>query len=190
MLLDGGANVDCRPEMLHQFAVMGSVYMEKVMGVKNPRIGLANVGVEAHKGTELYQETYGILKDSALNFIGNVEGRDIPKGICDVVVCDGFTGNLILKTYEGVAITLMKKIKHMFADSVKGKLAAGLVMKDIKDLKTRFNYNAYGGAPILGASKPVFKAHGDSKTVTLKNAVRLSMDYVKANAIEEISSSI
>lgn len=190
MLLDGGANVDCRPEMLHQFAIMGSVYMEKVMGVKNPRIGLANVGVEAHKGTELYQETYGILKDSALNFIGNVEGRDIPKGICDVVVCDGFTGNLILKTYEGVAITLMKKIKHMFADSVKGKLAAGLVMKDIKDLKTRFNYNAYGGAPILGASKPVFKAHGDSKAVTLKNAVRLSMDYVKANAIEEISSSI
>lgn len=190
MLLDGGANVDCRPEMLHQFAVMGSVYMEKVMGVKNPRIGLANVGVEAHKGTELYQETYGILKDSALNFIGNVEGRDIPKGICDVVVCDGFTGNLILKTYEGVAITLMKKIKHMFADSVKGKLAAGLVMKDIKDLKTRFNYNAYGGAPILGASKPVFKAHGDSKAVTLKNAVKLSMDYVKANAIDEISSSI
>lgn len=190
MLLDGGANVDCRPEMLHQFAVMGSVYMEKVMGVKNPRIGLANVGVEAHKGTELYQETYRILKDSALNFIGNVEGRDIPKGICDVVVCDGFTGNLILKTYEGVAITLMKKMKHMFADSVKGKLAAGLVMKDIKDLKTRFNYNAYGGAPILGASKPVFKAHGDSKAVTLKNAVRLSMDYVKANAIEEISSSI
>ena len=190
MLLDGGANVDCRPEMLHQFAVMGSVYMEKVMGVKNPRIGLANVGVEAHKGTELYQETYRILKDSALNFMGNVEGRDIPKGICDVVVCDGFTGNLILKTYEGVAITLMKKIKHMFADSVKGKLAAGLVMKDIKDLKTRFNYNAYGGAPILGASKPVFKAHGDSKAVTLKNAVRLSMDYVKANAIEEISSSI
>ncbi len=190
MLLDGGANVDCRPEMLHQFAVMGSVYMEKVMGVKNPRIGLANVGVESHKGTELYQETYGILKDSALNFIGNVEGRDIPKGICDVVVCDGFTGNLILKTYEGVAITLMKKIKHMFADSVKGKLAAGLVMKDIKDLKTRFNYNAYGGAPILGASKPVFKAHGDSKAVTLKNAVKLSMDYVKANAIDEISSSI
>lgn len=190
MLLDGGANVDCRPEMLHQFAVMGSVYMEKVMGVKNPRIGLANVGVEAHKGTELYQETYGILKDSALNFIGNVEGRDIPKGICDVVVCDGFTGNLILKTYEGVAITLMKKIKHMFADSVKGKIAAGLVMKDIKDLKTRFNYNAYGGAPILGASKPVFKAHGDSKAVTLKNAARLSMDYVKANAIDEISSSI
>ena len=190
MLLDGGANVDCRPEMLRQFAVMGSVYMEKVMGVNKPRIGLANVGTEPHKGTELYQETYGLLKESGLNFIGNVEGRDIPKGVCDVVVCDGFTGNLILKTYEGVAITLMKKMKHLFADSVKGKLAAGLVIKDLKELKTRFNYNAYGGAPILGASKPVFKAHGDSNAVTLKNAVKLSMDYVKANAIEEISSSL
>ncbi len=98
MLLDGGANVDCRPEMLRQFAVMASVYMEKVMKVDNPRIGLANVGTEEHKGTELYRETYGILKDSKLNFIGNIEGRDVPTGKCDVVVCDGFTGNMILKT--------------------------------------------------------------------------------------------
>ena len=97
---------------------------------------------------------------------------------------------MILKTYEGVAITLMKQIKHMFADSTKGKLAAALVMKDIKAMKSRFDYNAYGGAPILGASKPVFKAHGDSKAVTLKNAIRLSMDYVNANAIDEISSSL
>lgn len=190
MLLDGGANVDARPEMLFQFALMGSVYMEKVMKVQNPRIGLANVGTEEHKGTELYRETYSILKDSNLNFIGNVEGRDIPKGICDVVVCDGFTGNLILKTYEGVAITLMKKIKHMFADSTKGKLAAVLTMKDIKELKAKFDYNKYGGAPILGSSKPVFKAHGDSKAVTLKNAVELSMNYVKGNAIKEISQSL
>ena len=108
MLIDGGANVDCRPEMLRQFAVMGSVYMEKVMKIDNPRVGLANVGSEDHKGTELYRETYAILKDSGLNFIGNVEGRDIPKGVCDVVVCDGFTGNMILKTYEGVASVLMK----------------------------------------------------------------------------------
>lgn len=190
MLLDGGANVDCRPEMLYQFALMASVYMEKVMKVENPRVGLANVGTEDHKGTELYQETYKILKDSKLNFIGNVEGRDIPKGVCDVVVCDGFTGNLILKTYEGVAITLMKMMKGMFTSSVKGKIAAGLVIKDLKELKTRFDYNAYGGAPILGASKPVFKAHGDSKAVTMKNAIRLSMDYVKADAIKEISSSL
>ena len=190
MLLDGGANVECRPEMLYQFALMGSVYMEKVMKVSNPKIGLANVGTEDHKGTELYRDTYKLLRDSKLNFIGNVEGRDIPKGICDVVVCDGFAGNMILKTYEGVAITLMKKMKHMFTDSFKGKLAAGLVMKDLKELKEKFNYNAYGGAPILGASKPVFKAHGDSKAVTLKNAIKLSMDYVAGKAIDEITSAL
>ena len=190
MLLDGGANVDCRPEMLYQFALMGSVYMEKVMHVSNPRVGLANVGVEEHKGTDLYKEAYQLLKDSSLNFIGNVEGRDIPKGVCDVVVCDGFAGNMILKTYEGVAITLMKKMKHMFTDSVKGKMAAALVMKDIKELKEKFNYNAYGGAPILGASKPVFKAHGDSKAVTLRNAIKLSIDYVSGKAIDEITSAL
>ncbi len=190
MLLDGGANVDCRPEMLYQFALMGSVYMEKVMHVSNPRVGLANVGVEEHKGTELYKDAYQLLKESSLNFIGNVEGRDIPKGVCDVVVCDGFAGNMILKTYEGVAITLMKKMKHMFANSVKGKMAAALVMKDLKELKEKFNYNAYGGAPILGASKPVFKAHGDSKAVTLRNAIKLSIDYVSGKAIDEITSAL
>ena len=125
-----------------------------------------------------------------LNFIGNVEGRDIPNGVCDVVVCDGFTGNLILKTYEGVALVMMKQIKNMFMGSVKGKLAAGLVMKDLKNMKTHFDYNRYGGAPILGASKPVFKAHGSAKAVTVKNAIRLSVEYVKANAIEAISSSL
>lgn len=136
MLMDGGANVECRPEMLYQFAVMGSIYMEKVMGIKNPRVGLANVGAEEHKGTELYRNTHELLQNSKLNFIGNVEGRDIPNGVCDVVVCDGFTGNLILKTYEGVALVMMNQIKNMFMGSVKGKLAAGLVMKDLKNMKT------------------------------------------------------
>ena len=190
MLLDGGANVDCRPEMLRQFAVMASVYMEKVMKVDNPRIGLANVGTEEHKGTELYRETYGILKDSKLNFIGNIEGRDVPTGKCDVVVCDGFTGNMILKTYEGVAAVLMKEIKNIFTGSAKGKMAAALVMKDLKSMKTRFDYNTYGGAPILGASKPVFKVHGDAKAVTLVNAIGLCIDYVEANAIDIISASL
>lgn len=190
MLIDGGANVDCRPEMLYQFAVMASVYMEKVMKIEKPRVGLANVGTEDHKGTELYRETYALLKDSKLNFVGNVEGRDIPDGICDVVVCDGFTGNMILKTYEGVAAVLMDQIKHMFADSTKGKLAAALVMKDLKGMKTRLDYNTYGGAPILGASKPVFKAHGDAKARTIKNAIRLCIDYVNADAIAEISSAL
>ena len=190
MLLDGGANVDARPEMLYQFALMGSVYMERVMGVKNPRIGLANVGTEEHKGNDLYRETFKLLSDSNLNFVGNVEGRDLSEGVGDVVLCDGFTGNLILKTYEGVAITLMKKMKHMFTDSLKGKLAAVLTMKDLKELKKKFDYNQYGGAPILGSAKPVFKAHGDSKAVTIRFAVELSMNYVNGNAIDIISSSL
>ena len=168
MLVDGGANVDCRPEMLVQFAVMGSIYMNRVMKIDNPRVGLANVGTEDHKGTELYQTTYQLLKESNLNFVGNVEGRDIPQGICDVVVCDGFTGNLILKTYEGVAMVVMNEIKSLFTGSLKGKLSASLVLGDIKKLKKKLDHNTYGGAPVLGASKPVFKAHGSAKAVTVK----------------------
>ena len=190
MLVDGGANVDCRPEMLVQFAVMGSIYMNRVMKIDNPRVGLANVGTEDHKGTELYQTTYQLLKESNLNFVGNVEGRDIPQGICDVVVCDGFTGNLILKTYEGVAMVVMNEIKSLFTGSLKGKLSASLVLGDIKKLKKKLDHNTYGGAPVLGASKPVFKAHGSAKAVTVKNAIRLSRDYVLADAIGEISKVI
>ena len=190
MLIDGGANAECRPEMLRQFALMGSIYMEKVMHIENPRVGLANVGSEEHKGTDLYRETYALLKNTPVNFFGNIEGRDIPKGACDVIVCDGFTGNMILKTYEGVAAVLLAEIKNMFAGSAKGKLAAALLMKDLKSMKTRFDYNAVGGAPILGSAKPVFKAHGDSKARTIKNAIRLCKDYVNAKAIEEISASL
>lgn len=190
MLIDGGANVDCRPEMLRQFAVMASIYMEKVMKIEKPRVGLANVGTEDHKGTELYRETYSVLKSSKINFIGNVEGRDIPKGVCDVVVCDGFTGNMILKTYEGVASVLMSEIKSLFTQSVKGKMAAALIMGDLKEMKARFDYNTYGGAPILGCSKPVFKAHGDSKARTIKNAIGLCREYVEADAIGEITDSL
>ena len=169
---------------------MGSIYMNKVMKIENPRVGLANVGTEDHKGNELYQTTYKLLKESNLNFIGNVEGRDIPQGICDVVVCDGFTGNLILKTYEGVAMVVMNEIKSLFTGSLKGKLSASLVLGDIKKLKKKLDHNTYGGAPVLGASKPVFKAHGSAKAVTVKNAIRLSRDYVLADAIGEISKVI
>ena len=190
-LVDTGATIDCTPQMLHHFAKLGSDFMKMTYGIENPRVGLLSNGSEPTKGNKLVKETHPILaKDENLNFVGNVEGRDIPKGVCDVAVCDGFTGNLILKTYEGVAITLMKQIKHLFADSTKGKLAAALVMKDLKFMKKHFDYNAYGGAPILGTSKPVFKAHGDSKAVTIKNAIKLSIDYVNAKAIEEISSAL
>lgn len=188
MLCDGGANTECRPDMLLQYAQMGSAYMEKVMNVNNPKIGLANVGTEEHKGNELQQNTYELLKNSNLNFIGNVEGRDIPEGVCDVVVCDGFTGNLILKTYEGVAKAIMGEVKKLFSKNLKSKLAAGLVYSDLKRMKVQYDYNSYGGAPIMGCIKPVFKAHGSSKAYTIKNAIRLTKDYIDSNVIDTISS--
>lgn len=187
MLCDGGANIECRPEMLLQYAKMGSAYMEKVMGVSSPKIGLANVGTEEHKGNELQQSTYALLKESNLNFIGNIEGRDIPEGICDVVVCDGFTGNIILKTYEGVAKSIMGEIKSLFSKNLKSKIAAGLVYSDLKRMKKEYDYNEYGGAPIMGCQKPVFKAHGSAKANTIKNAIRLTKDYIESDVIKSIS---
>ena len=159
MLIDSGINTDVRPKVLQQFAVMGSVYMNKVIGIDNPRVGLANVGAEEHKGDELRQETYKLLQNTPVNFIGNVEGRDIPLDGADVVVCDGFTGNMIVKTYEGVAIAMMKKIKGIFTKSLKNKLAAAMVLGDMKELKANFDLDEFGGTAVLGCAKPVFKAH-------------------------------
>ncbi len=190
MLIDGGANVDCRPEMLQQFGVMGALYMEKVMGVKNPRVGLANVGTEDHKGGELQHEAFRLLKNTSVHFVGNIEARDIPDDACDVVVADGFTGNVILKLYEGVALTLMGKIKGIFSKNLKTKLAAALVLKDLAALKKQLDYNEYGGAPIMGTAKPVFKIHGSAKAKTVKNALRLTKAYVEEDVIGEISGSL
>ncbi|MGN0452701.1 MAG: phosphate acyltransferase PlsX [Ruminococcus sp.] len=190
MLIDSGANLQCRPEMLRQFAMMGSIYMNKVQGVENPRVGLANVGTEEHKGTELQQEAFKLLKNSNLNFVGNIEGRDIAADVCDVLVCDGFTGNLILKTYEGVALALMKKIKGIFTKNIKNKLAAAMVLSDVKELKKQFDYSELGGAPILGVKKPVFKAHGNSDATSFKNAIKLTIQYVNQGIVEEISESL
>ncbi|MCQ4021631.1 MULTISPECIES: phosphate acyltransferase PlsX [unclassified Ruminococcus] len=190
MLIDGGANVECRPEMLTQFAVMGSIYMNKVIGIDNPTIGLANCGSEEHKGTALYQEAYQQLKASNLNFIGNVEGRGVPEGESDVVVADGFTGNIILKMYEGVAGALMGMIKGILTKNLKNKLAAAMVLSDMKKMKKQFDYNEYGGSPILGVTKPVFKAHGSSKARTIKSAVGLIVEFVKNNVVNEIAANI
>lgn len=190
MLIDSGANVECRPEMLYQFGVMGSIYMDKVMGINKPRIGLANVGTEEHKGSELQQNTFKLLQNSNLNFIGNIEARDIPIDAADVVVSDGFTGNIILKMYEGVALTLLNKIKVLFNKNLKTKLAASLVLSDMKELKKQIDYNEFGGAPIIGISKPVFKAHGSAKAKTFKNALKLTASYVENNVISEISTEL
>lgn len=190
MLVDGGANNEVRPDMLQQFAIMGSIYMNKVMGIDNPRVGLANVGTEEHKGGTLQQEAFELLKTTPINFIGNVEGRDIPADGCDVLVTDGFNGNLILKTYEGVAMELMSKIKSVFMKNVKNKIAAAMIMSDLKKLAKEMDYNEYGGAAIMGVNKPVFKAHGSSKAKTIKSALRLTKQFVEGGVVEEISTNI
>lgn len=190
MLIDSGANNESTPEMLRQFAIMGSAYMESVMNVPTPRVGLVNVGTEPHKGRDLQREAYEMLKETPVNFIGNVEGRDVPAGKCDVLVTDGFSGNLILKTYEGVAMELMKKIKGVFSQKLKNKLAGAMVLSDMKAMKKEFDYNTYGGAPVMGCSKPVFKVHGSAKANTFKNAIGLTVNFVNGNVIDKISESI
>ncbi len=190
MLIDSGANVECKADMLRQFGVMGSIYMQKVMNITNPRVALANIGTEDHKGGELQHEAFALLKDSNLNFVGNIEARDIPLDAGEVIVADGFTGNVILKTYEGVAIMLMGKVKNIFTKSFLNKLAAAIVLKDIKALKKTMDYNEYGGAPLMGCAKPVFKAHGSAKAKTFYNALRLTKAYVAGGVVDEIASSV
>ena len=190
MLIDGGANVECRPEMLQQFGMMGAAYMEHVMGVPNPRVALANVGTEDHKGGELQHQAFALLKQAPIHFIGNVEARDIPDDAADVIVADGFTGNSILKLYEGVAMVMMGKFKEIFQKSLKNKIAAAMVLPDMKELKRTMDYNEYGGAPLMGVAKPVFKAHGSAKAKTLKNALRLTKAYVEGNVVQEIADSL
>ncbi len=190
MLIDCGANVDCKPEMLLQFGIMGSIYMEKVMGITNPRVALANIGTEDHKGGQLQHEAFALLKDAGLNFIGNIEAREIPVDAGDVIVSDGFTGNIILKTYEGMALMMMGKLKQIFLKNPLNKLAAAIVLGDVKKLKKKFDYNEYGGAPLMGCAKPVFKMHGSAKEKTVYNAIRLTKAYVAGRVADEIAVSV
>lgn len=190
MVIDSGINTDVRPKVLQQFAIMGSVYMNKVMGIEDPRVGLANVGTEEHKGDELRQETYKLLQKTPVNFIGNIEGRDIPLDGADVVVCDGFTGNMIIKTYEGVALALLGKIKGIFKKNWKNKLAAAMVLGDMKEFKKEMDMDEAGGAPVLGCSKPVFKAHGSANAKTIKNAIRICTAYVGNDVIGTMTEAL
>lgn len=190
MLIDAGANLETRPEIILQYAIMASAYMKYVMKVDNPRVGLINVGTEKHKGTELQHKAYELLENVDINFIGNVEGRDLPYGVCDVAVSDGFTGNAVLKTYEGTAIAIMGKVKELFSKNLKSKISAALIMSDLKEMVKEFDYNEYGGAPIMGTAKPVFKAHGSSKAKTFKNAIRLTKEYVEADVISKITEAV
>ena len=190
LLLDCGANAEVTPEFLVQFAHLGSVYMEKVMGVKEPRVGLLSNGTEAHKGTPVHKEAYTLLsKEEGISFIGNVEGKDLAFGICDVVVCDGFSGNIALKTIEGTSKFVLKQFSGIFT-GVFGKLAGAMVLRKAKNLKKRFDAKEYGGAPFLGISKPVIKAHGNSDAKAVKNAIRQAIAYVRAGVIEEVQQKL
>ena len=171
LLMDSGANVEVSPEELVQFAHMGNAYMKGVFGIKEPEIGLVNNGAEETKGTALYVEAHKLLKEEKeIRFIGNVEGRDIPLGDADVILCDGFVGNVILKLSEGFGKFISKELKSMLGGSLRGKLAALLIYSDLKKLKKRLSYDTHGGAPILGTAYPVVKAHGSSKATAVKNA--------------------
>lgn len=190
MLVDAGANVDCRPEMLVQFAIMGSCYMENVLKIKSPKVGLINVGAEDTKGRELDIEAYKMLKEAPVNFTGNLEARDMPKGDCHVVVSDGFTGNVALKLYEGMGSYFAHTLKDMLMGSLGGKIAALLIMKKVKAFKKKMDYSETGGAVLMGISKPVIKAHGSSDAKAFYNAIRQAKNCVDGDVIGEITRSL
>ena len=191
LLIDCGANVDARADHLLQFAKMGSVYMESIMGVKNPRVGIVNIGAEEEKGNALVKEAYPLLKNCPdIHFIGSVEARDIPYGACDVCVCEAFTGNVILKTYEGVGGVLISEIKKGLMSSLKTKIGALLIKKDLKSTLKKFSTDEYGGAPMLGLKGLVVKTHGSSKSKEIKNSILQCRDFAAADINTKIKEKL
>lgn len=190
MLLDLGANVECRPEMLNQFGMMGSVYMQSVEGIKNPTVGLINIGVEESKGTELQKEAFALMQKADYNFIGNVEVRDVPAGACDVAVADGWTGNIVLKTIEGLGKGFGKMLKSMLMKNALTKISALILKDSIRNFKDKMDSTKRGGAPLLGIAKPVIKAHGNSNPVAFKNAINQAKIFVETDINGTISAAI
>ncbi len=194
LLIDSGANVECTPEYLLQFAYMGNFYSREVLGCEEPRIGLLNIGAEETKGTDLQKQTYALLEKAReagrLNFIGNVESREVMSGNVDVLVCDGFSGNVLLKSIEGTAMTLMRQLKGIFYKNTKNKLAAALLKKDVYALRAMLDPNEVGGTALLGISKPVIKAHGSSDARAVRSAVKQTIGFIQAGVIESIEKNI
>lgn len=191
LLLDCGANVDARSSHLVQFAKMGSVYMESVMGVKNPKVGIVNIGAEEEKGNALVKETFPLLKNCPeINFIGSVEARDIPTGMADVIVCEAFVGNVVLKMYEGVGAALIKKVKSGMMTSLRSKIGALLVKPALKKTLKSFDTEEYGGAPLLGLNGLVVKTHGSSKAVEIKNSILQCIAFKEQKINEKIKEKI
>lgn len=191
ILIDCGANVDARPSHLVQFAKMGSIYMENVVGVRNPRVAIVNVGAEEEKGNALVKETFPLLKECKdINFIGSIEARDIPSGYADVIVCEAFAGNIVLKLYEGVAVTLLKQVKAGLMTSLRSKIGALLIKPALKQTMKTFSLEEYGGAPLLGLNGLVVKTHGSSKAVEIKNSILQCIAFKEQKINEKIKEKI
>ena len=191
LLIDCGANVDARPSHLVQFAKMGSIYMENVMGIQNPRVAIVNIGAEEEKGNALVKETFPLLKECKdINFIGSIEARDIPSGYADVIVCVAFAGNIILKLYEGVGATLISMVKKGMMASLRSKIGALLVKPALKQTLKRFDTSQYGGAPMLGLKGLVVKTHGSSKAVEVRNSIIQCVTFTEQRMNDKIKAGI
>lgn len=192
MLIDSGANADCKSNFLYDFAIMGDIYMRKVLGISSPRISLANIGSEKGKGNKLTIETYELLENSVLpiNFCGNIEAREILQGKADIIVCDGFVGNMILKTLEGTAKEIMSGLKEELTSSFISKVGGAIIKPSLRKFKSKFDYKEHGGAPLLGVKAPVIKAHGSSDDVAIKNAIRQAKVFCESRVNSLIEESI
>lgn len=190
LLVDTGANAECKPNNLFEFATMGSIYMEKVIGRKNPTVGLVNNGTEEGKGTTLTKAAYELIEKSDLNFIGSVEARELPNGACDVIVTDGFTGNAIIKLTEGMGLMVLRELKRRFLANTKSKLGALLLKDQLSGIKKEFNYAEYGGAPLLGVKGAMLKMHGSSDALAVKQTIIKAIPYVEGNVVDTIQNSV
>jgi glycerol-3-phosphate acyltransferase PlsX len=190
VLLDVGANVDCKPRHLLQFAIIGHTYAEEILGIKNPRVGILSIGEEEGKGNELVKETYPLLKRSKLNFLGNAEGRDIYAGTFDVIVCDGFVGNVVLKASESLGLAVVQMIKEEVQKSLLARLGALLMLPALNNFKKKADFAEYGGIPLLGAKKPVIITHGRANAKAIKNAIRVANEFLTHRFNEKLRENL
>ncbi|MFJ5622150.1 phosphate acyltransferase PlsX [Peribacillus loiseleuriae] len=190
VLLDVGANAEAKPEHLVQYAIMGSIYASKARGIQNPRVGLLNIGTEESKGNELTKQAFALLKEANINFVGNIEARDLLEGPADVVITDGFTGNMVLKSIEGTAMSVFKMLKSALMSNMKSKLAAAVLKPELRVIKNQMDYSEYGGAALFGLKAPVVKAHGSSDANAIYNAVRQTRIMISNDMVTTIKTTI
>lgn len=190
LLVDAGASAESKAHNLLEYGTMGSIYVEKVFGRPDPSVGLVNLGIEEGKGTSVTKEAYKQLKQAPINFVGNVEAREIPTGACDVIVCDGFVGNVILKLTEGLAWNILKLLKKKFLDGLKAKIGAMFLKSKLGELKDEFDYTEYGGAPILGVDGAMVKMHGSSNANAVKNTILKGIPYAEEGVVDKIKAAI